>query len=146
MIGIACFIVTGFQLGLDQMPDASSSDITSFIAWFVFCLCAGCWISAHFVYTYQICIPQNLTTAIKISSFHPVAFISAILVSDFVFVKDWLIIEPKVGTVFKNYLSSSQICCQAQGSSQPQCFHILGGRHTFPNRPRQVKVWWTLYY
>ena len=38
--GVAC-LVTSLQLGLDQMPDASSSNITSFIAWFVFSIYAG---------------------------------------------------------------------------------------------------------
>ncbi len=32
---LAC-LVTLLQLGLDQMPDASSSSITSFISWFIF--------------------------------------------------------------------------------------------------------------
>ena len=36
----ACF-VTALPLGLDQMPDASSSNITSYIAWFVCTLCSG---------------------------------------------------------------------------------------------------------
>ncbi len=40
---VACF-VTSLQLGLDQMPHASSSNITSFIAWFVFSMYAGVWI------------------------------------------------------------------------------------------------------
>ena len=44
-IGVAGFFATSLQLGLDQIPDASSSQITSFIAWFVFCLYAGSWIS-----------------------------------------------------------------------------------------------------
>ena len=30
----ACFI-TALPLGLDQMPDASSSNISSYVAWFV---------------------------------------------------------------------------------------------------------------
>ena len=39
--GCGCFLVTSLQLGLDQMPDASSHSITSFIAWFFFC--TVCW-------------------------------------------------------------------------------------------------------
>ncbi len=35
-IGMEAFIVSVLQLGLDQMPDASSSNITSFIAWLIF--------------------------------------------------------------------------------------------------------------
>ncbi len=42
---VACLVVTSLQLGLDQMPDASSSNITSFIAWFGFSIYAGAWIS-----------------------------------------------------------------------------------------------------
>ena len=41
VIGASMCIVTALPLGLDQMPDASASNITSFIAWFVFNLCIG---------------------------------------------------------------------------------------------------------
>ena len=41
MVGLACFGITSLQLGLDQMPDASSSNITSFVAWYVFTLTVG---------------------------------------------------------------------------------------------------------
>ena len=34
-VGFCAFSVTALPLGLDQMPDASSSSITSYIAWFV---------------------------------------------------------------------------------------------------------------
>ncbi len=43
MVALTCFVCT-LQLGLDQMPDASSSSIASFIAWFVFSISAGSWI------------------------------------------------------------------------------------------------------
>ena len=50
---VACF-VTLLQLGLDQMPDASSSNITSFIAWFIFSIYAGVWIpnvsNTHYIW------------------------------------------------------------------------------------------------
>ncbi len=40
-VGNAIVIVSSIQLGLDQMPDASSENITSFIAWFVCCAHTG---------------------------------------------------------------------------------------------------------
>ncbi len=46
--GVTCFVCM-LQLGLDQMPDASSSSIASFIAWFVFTISAGGWIG-EFLY------------------------------------------------------------------------------------------------
>ncbi len=36
----AVCIMTALQLGLDQMPDASSTNISSFISWFVFFSCS----------------------------------------------------------------------------------------------------------
>ncbi len=50
LVALICFVCT-LQLGLDQMPDASSSSITSFIAWYVFSISAGFWIgeSLYFV-------------------------------------------------------------------------------------------------
>ncbi len=45
IVAVVACSVTSLQLGLDQMPDASSSNITSFIAWFAFSIYAGVWIS-----------------------------------------------------------------------------------------------------
>ncbi len=41
LVAVAACFVTSLQLGLDQMPDASSS---SFIAWFLFSIYAVFWI------------------------------------------------------------------------------------------------------
>ncbi len=43
LVALTCFVCT-LQLGLDQMPDALSSSITSFIAWLGFSISAGEWI------------------------------------------------------------------------------------------------------
>ena len=42
--GSAC-LVTVFQLGLDQMPDASSTDIINYILWFFISVAVGFWSS-----------------------------------------------------------------------------------------------------
>ena len=44
-LGVSACIVTALQLGLDQMPDASSDNIISFIKWFIFSNVFGSWIS-----------------------------------------------------------------------------------------------------
>ncbi len=41
---ITVCMMTALQLGLDQMPDASSANISSFISWFVFSAIFGFWI------------------------------------------------------------------------------------------------------
>ena len=43
-IGITVCLVTALQLGLDQMPEASASNIISFIYWFFFSFYLGVWI------------------------------------------------------------------------------------------------------
>ncbi len=43
-LGASACIVTALQLGLDQMPDASSDNIISFIKWFIFSAFFGVWI------------------------------------------------------------------------------------------------------
>ena len=47
IVGLTCFGITSLQLGLDQMPDASSSNITSFVAWYVFTFTVGFWIGDY---------------------------------------------------------------------------------------------------
>ncbi len=44
-LGVSACAVTALQLGLDQMPDASSDNIISFIKWFIFSALFGVWIS-----------------------------------------------------------------------------------------------------
>ena len=93
LVALTCFICT-IQLGLDQMPDASSS---SFIAWFVFSINAGIWIG-EFLYTvlinYCFGLVEDSISSIQLYSLCPALFISLILVLDLLFAKSWLIIEP----------------------------------------------------
>ena len=86
--GCAC-LVTALPLGLDQMPDASSSNITSYIAWFVCILCSG-----GFVLDITKYFSNNRNIYLVL------AWVSAlgggvVLVSIFLFNPKWLIIEPK---------------------------------------------------
>ena len=86
--GCAC-LVTALPLGLDQMPDASSSNITSYIAWFVCILCSG-----GFVLDVTKYFSSNRNIHLVL------AWVSAlgggvVLVSIFLFNPKWLIIEPK---------------------------------------------------
>ena len=86
--GCAC-LVTALPLGLDQMPDASSSNITSYIAWFVCILCSG---------GFLVDITKYFSNNRNI--YLVLAWVSAlgggvVLVSIFLFNPKWLIIEPK---------------------------------------------------
>ena len=95
------FTVTSIQLGLDQMPDASSANITSFIAWFVFSAQAG-------IFVFQLkaiipeCIFDNSQYNIKlILRFLPTLYVCIALCSDFLLSPKWIIKEPASSRCFK---------------------------------------------
>ena len=96
--GSAC-LVTVFQLGLDQMPDASSAGITSFILLFSPIVFWGPWISSSLYGVINQCTNFNLS--LQGTSFLPVLCMSVLLVSLSCFGK-WLIVEPKSPQSLKN--------------------------------------------
>ena len=97
--GSAC-LVTVFQLGLDQMPDASSSDIVNYILWYCTSVVVGVWSSNSLYYILKECSGQKLF--IQIWSLYPLVFTFIILCTLFVFGQKWLIIEPKSPQSLKN--------------------------------------------
>ncbi len=104
-MGLAASIVTSLQLGLDQMPEASSSSITAFIAWYVFSAFFGVWIGDIVINFFESCLREykvfDLTNSIQILSILPPLCSAIILVSDFLLGKKWLIIEPKSPQLLK---------------------------------------------
>ena len=57
--GADMFCLHIIQLGLDQMPDASSSSITSFIAWIIFSISTGTWVGEFGNYEGQLFRANN---------------------------------------------------------------------------------------
>ena len=95
-IGIPAYFVNSLHLGLDQMPDASSSSIASFIAWFVFSFCAGFWVDGLLQKIQENCIIKDSVLSYhEVWVFIPVLTASIALISDILLAKKWLIIEPK---------------------------------------------------
>ena len=96
LVALICFVCT-LQLGLDQMPDASSSSITSFIAWYVFSISAGFWIGESLYFVLKdncFGLVEDLVSVTQLYSLCSALFASLILVLDLLFAKSWLIIEP----------------------------------------------------
>ena len=88
IVGCCVCMVTALPFGLDQMPDASSSSITSFISWFVCTIFFG----RFFCKIFDLIDDPNL---VLIFAFFSVLCLSIVLTSVFVFSPKWLIIEPK---------------------------------------------------
>ena len=94
--GIITSIVNILQLGLDQMPDASTSSITSFIAWFAFSIVCGPWINDVLNHIQENCLDLPITfNFILCWNFFLAFCTSSILISDFLTAQRWLIKEPK---------------------------------------------------
>ena len=99
--GTSACLVTSLQLGLDQMPDASAANITSFISWFVCVFFSGVWIRDVSVRIFSYCLGtasssvSNCTSFEQIFSLFPVLCMVIVLCSDFLLSPKWLIKEPK---------------------------------------------------
>ena len=101
--GVIACLLTALQLGLDQMPHASSSNITSFIAWFVFSVCAGVWLSKALPSVILGCDSHNkLALAVRIGlSFIPCICLSVASSSMFILAPRYLVIEPNSPNALK---------------------------------------------
>ena len=89
-IGTCACVVTALPLGLDQMPDASSSNITSYIAWFVCSLFIGFFLSEILEL-----LKCNGLNVFLICSLFCTLCMSVVLILNFLFSPKWLIIEPR---------------------------------------------------
>ena len=95
VLGVCACIVTALPLGLDQMPDASSSNIESYIAWFVCSICIGSFIGEGLEYIGRKCIDEAMYTSYTlILALLLVICMTPVLASKFL-LNPWLIIEPK---------------------------------------------------
>ena len=93
VVGTCACLATALPLGLDQMPDASSYSITSYITWFVCSIFIGFVLSNVFDLIRRFCSESlhfNLVWALFL-----VICMTFVLISNFLCNPKWLIIEPK---------------------------------------------------
>ena len=98
VIGTASCIVTSLQLGLDQMPDASTVNITSFISWFVCCFFTGMWVgdaSYHLLSNFSDPMSASYNSFIQIFSIFPGLCMAIVRCTDFFLSPKLLIMKPK---------------------------------------------------
>ena len=110
-IGTASCTVTSLQLGLDQMPDASAANITSFISWFVCCFFTGVWVgdaSCHLLFYFLDSMFSSFNTFIQIFSLFPVLCMAIVLLFPLTKITDR---GAKVTTVSEINFSSAQVRC-----------------------------------
>ena len=100
-VGNAIVIVSSIQLGLDQMPDASSANITSFIAWFTCCAQAGILVYQIGDNITQCCHETYIQMYIKPAiSLLSVLCMTIALCLDFLLSPKWITKEPTSSRCF----------------------------------------------
>ncbi len=127
-IGGGACLVTVFQLGLDQMPDASSQNIMSYIAWYCITLFFGFWMSNMVCEVLTNC--TNYTLTMQIAGLFPVLCMCVVLVSLFMFSEKWLIIEPKSSRSLRSIFNILKFAAKHK-SPIYRCPNLLGGENTF---------------
>ena len=101
-IGALSCLVTALQLGLDQMPDASAENISSFIAWFVCSFSLGMWFAEVLTFLLLVCSTQVYSDeGFQIFTLLAVLCMVVTCGSLFILAPKWLIIEPRSPQFFK---------------------------------------------
>ena len=106
MCGLVGLLINSVQFGIDQMPDASSSELSAFIHWYVFATCAGIWFPQAVLGLLASCPtshPDSETPSnrqITVLAILPTLLLSLGLLSDSYF-RHHLIIEPHTTNPFK---------------------------------------------
>ncbi len=101
-LGVMAFITNSLQLGIDQMPDVSSTRISSFIFWYTFSAIGGFFIGETLTVMERKCTSKKLEIEIeRVSVLAPVAIMSIALITDFILAEKWLVMEPKTPQSFK---------------------------------------------
>ena len=96
MIGVCVTIVVIISFGLDQMPDASASNIESFIVWISFSFFLGTLLYEITSQLRDSCLPpESFQNYNLILSSIATLCMSIVLISNYLFRPKWLILEPK---------------------------------------------------
>ena len=102
LAGICACTVAALPLGLDQMPDASSSSIASYIAWFVCSIFVGFLLGGCIQVTINNCFNDKMKQSFhQIWSLLSAVCMSVVLTTIFAYSPKWLIIEPKSPQIYK---------------------------------------------
>ena len=96
VIGACACVTTALPLGLNQMPDASSSSIASYIAWFVSTMYVGLFLGRGIHIIIRNCTNETIQLNFNLMWALLMSICMSIAVSSiFAFSPKWLIVEPK---------------------------------------------------
>ena len=93
LVGLAGLLANAIQFGVDQLTDASSSDITSYISWYIWSLSLTCFVAFS-----QICLCGVYNTA---TSFFVLPLLGTLAIVSDILLSKWLVKEPVTNNPFK---------------------------------------------
>ncbi len=94
------FLSNSIQFGIDQMPDASANEISTFIFWYTFALQLGTWTMKCVSNLVQNCSDNLGDTEVILQTIIPVLLVAIGLSLNYIF-KNVLTIEPRTHNPFK---------------------------------------------
>ena len=133
LVDLAACLVTALQLGLDQMPDASTMNKISFINWFFFSVSLGIWVYDLLWNLLHFCTVSNSDQVInQVLSLLHVLSMSIVCCTVFLLAPKWLIVEPKSSQALKTIYQVLKFAAKYKAPlNRSALTYILGGRHTF---------------
>ena len=99
--GNVIIVLNGFQLSLEQIPDASAENITSLISWLALSVVTGLWVG-DIITDLFACVSFTHTGLYQVFTLFPVICTSVNVISYHLISSKWLIIEPKSPQSLKN--------------------------------------------
>ena len=131
LLGYGAFLSTSVQLGLDQMPEASSENISSFLNWHYFLVIASYWVVMVLFNINNKCVGEKYNLVYnQILSFFSVFCMSIVLISDFCLSSKCLVVEPKATQSLKTIYQVLKFAAKHKAPLNRSAL-TLGGRHTF---------------
>ncbi len=94
------FLSNSVQFGVDQMPDASANEVSTFIFWYIFAQNLGIWCTKSLSIVIPSCLLDPGDSEVILEMLIPVVYIAFALCLNFLF-KNVLVIEPQTSNPFK---------------------------------------------
>ena len=138
MFGLVGFLINSVQFGIDQMPDASSAELSTFIRWYTFATCAGIWFPQAVLGLIGSCPTASNQKALSTRSSIVLALLPPLLLSLALlmdsYLRHHLIIEPQSKNPFKLFAGVLKYVASHSQPTNPSAFVYTRKLTSIPNR------------
>ena len=145
-VGGCAYFVTALPLGLDQKPDASSSNITSYITWFVCNMFVVGFLGQSLNLLKRKCLNQHMQSSYSLiwALFLPLCMSIVLISISCSCSPKWLIIEPKSPQSLKTIYRVLKFAAKHKAPLSRSA--LTYWEVDIPSRILRIKIWWTFYH